>query len=101
VVAYCVFDILVYNGKNIMGLPLAIRKEILLSLFQNKPPGILPVKAIETEGEWLYEQAVALKLEGVVGKLAASPYVPGVRTRNWVKVKRPGHILPQRFKRGR
>jgi bifunctional non-homologous end joining protein LigD len=56
---------------------------------------------VENPVSWLYAQALALRLEGVVGKLADSPYLPGQRTKNWFKLKRPGAVPPSRFKHKR
>ena len=41
----------------------------------------------------------SLKLEGLVAKRADSVYKPGVRTSDWVKIKRAGAIPAERFKR--
>jgi len=38
-------------------------------------------------GEILYEQAMNLGLEGIVGKKLTSPYLDGQRTKCWLKVK--------------
>jgi len=42
---------------------------------------------------------LGLKLEGLVAKRDDSIYVPGSRSRDWVKVKRKGAVPPERFKR--
>lgn len=48
----------------------------------------------------LFRNAVIpLKLEGLVAKRADSVYQPGVRSSDWVKVKRKGAIPAERFKR--
>ena len=98
-VAYFVFDLLVDSGKSVMGLPLAERKNRLAKLFRGKPPSILVVGAIDTQGEALYSQALALKLERIVAKRKDSTYTPGVRTTSWLKIKRPGGTPAQRFDR--
>ncbi|WP_434033740.1 hypothetical protein [Cupriavidus sp. a3] len=51
------------------------------------------------DGTWLYGHALALELEGVVGKRAGSTYQAGERSRDWAKVKRPGAVPAERFKR--
>jgi ATP-dependent DNA ligase len=38
----------------------------------------------------LFQVAVELKLEGLVAKRASSNYLPGERTTDWRKIKRPG-----------
>jgi bifunctional non-homologous end joining protein LigD len=50
-------------------------------------------------GQELFEMARQLKLEGLVAKRADSIYKPGVRTSDWVKIKRAGAIPAERFKR--
>jgi bifunctional non-homologous end joining protein LigD len=36
------------------------------------------------------ELAIGARLEGLVAKRLASPYLPGVRSVHWLKIKRPG-----------
>ena len=83
-----------------MAEPLRVRKPLLAELLSGGLPSVREVGFVEAEGEWLYEQAVALELEGIVAKLSSSTYQPGIRTRDWVKFKRPGHVPPERFRRG-
>jgi bifunctional non-homologous end joining protein LigD len=102
-VTYCVFDLLVVDGASIMGECLVERKARLAQLLSAEVPYILFARhadnsIVEQPVSWLYAQAVALELEGVVGKRADSPYVPGERTKNWFKLKRPGAVPPERFK---
>ena len=48
----------------------------------------------------LFNDAVlGLHLEGVVAKHDDSIYVPGARSRDWVKVKRKGAVPAERFRR--
>ncbi len=82
-------------------MPLRVRKALLAELLAFKPPSVREVGFVEAEGEWLYEQAVALELEGIVAKLCTSTYQPGIRTRDWVKFKRPGHVPAERFRRSK
>jgi bifunctional non-homologous end joining protein LigD len=99
-VTMCVFDLLVDSGRNIMGLPLVERKARLAKLLAGVPKaalllvGDLPADAV------LFDQAVVpLLLEGFVAKRKASTYQPGVRSSDWLKVKRKGVVPPERFKR--
>jgi ATP-dependent DNA ligase len=41
---------------------------------------------------------LALELEGIVGKRKDSIYMPGERTGDWRKVRRPGAVPPERFR---
>lgn len=99
---YCVFDLLVEMGQPITHLPLMERKRRLRRLLAPAPPGILLMTWVDGEhGLQIYQQAAQLRLEGVVAKLKDSPYLPGQRSRAWLKVKRPGATPAQRFDRER
>lgn len=97
-VVFCVFDILVHHRTNVMAQPLRNRKFAMGELLEPVTQSVVPVGYIEEAGEQLYAHAVALELEGVVAKRLDSPYVPGARSEDWVKVKRPGAVPPERFK---
>ncbi|VWX63200.1 conserved hypothetical protein [Burkholderiales bacterium 8X] len=99
-VVYCVFDLLVNKGKDIAQQPLLKRKAALSKLFTAKLPSILPVGYFLEDGSTIFQVAVLpLKLEGLVAKRTESVYTPGLRSADWVKVKRKGAIPPERFKR--
>ena len=97
---FCLFDLLVSEGVDIMSEPLRGRKARLAALIPTPMPSVLVVGTLNTEGEWLYEQALALQLEGIVCKHLDSQYFPGIRSTDWLKIKRPGAVPPERF-RGR
>jgi bifunctional non-homologous end joining protein LigD len=98
-VAFCAFDLLVQSGRNVMGLPYTERKKRLARLFTPKPRHtLLVVQSIPDTGKDLFMHAVALELEGIVGKRKDSVYTPGERTDDWRKVRRPGAVPPERFK---
>jgi bifunctional non-homologous end joining protein LigD len=99
-VAYCVFDLLVDRGIDITGKPLAERKAALDRIFKVPLPNLLKVGYFEENARQLFDQAVLpLKLEGLVAKRLTSIYTPGIRSGDWVKVKRKGAIPAERFKR--
>ena len=98
-VIYCAFDVLVHRGLDVRPLPLANRKAILRRLLRRNLPSVLLVKDLPGRGKWLYEQARELRLEGIVSKRLDSEYLSGIRTDNWVKVKRPGAVPAERFRR--
>ena len=91
------FDVLVYAGRNVMETPLRHRQALLGALLSSRPEGLLRVTHLETDGEWLYRQALALELEGIVAKDLSSRYLPGVRSTAWLKIKRPGAVPAERF----
>lgn len=99
-VVYAMFDLLIEAGRPIMGKPLTARKARLKKLFTPKPNrGLLVVDAIPEAGIELYALARELKLEGLVAKKTDSIYISGERTTAWKKIKVPGAVPPERFRR--
>jgi bifunctional non-homologous end joining protein LigD len=99
-VGYAVFDLLVDHGINITALPLVRRKALLAELLDPPPDNILPVGHFHGDIPRIFHDAVlGLQLEGLVAKRAHSPYVPGMRSPDWVKVKRKRAVPAERFKR--
>ena len=87
-VIYMVFDLLYLKGKSLMASPLALRREILQTLTgQFALPGVLLPEAIEQHGCQLFAQVVRLGLEGIMAKRLDGPYLPGKRSRYWLKLK--------------
>lgn len=97
-VVYAVFDVLEAGGASLIEKPLSTRQVELAQLLESAPARLMRVTGMEGRGRWLYEQAKAHELEGVVGKRLDSLYEPGVRSDAWVKVKRPGATPAQRFR---
>ena len=96
-VVYCVFDVLAAGGKSLIDQPLLVRKKFLAAL--RDLPHVMVVDHIPCEGEALYRLALELHLEGLVAKRIAAPYRPGVRSSDWLKIKRPGAVPAKRFDR--
>lgn len=86
-VSYLVFDLLALGDRDLRGLPLEARKELLLELVQGR--GLIrALDHFEANGSALYEFCKAQRLEGVVAKRKGSIYRPGPRrTDDWVKIK--------------
>src|SRR5690606_1486436 len=83
---YYVFDLLWYDGRDMMPLPLAQRKAILQSLVP--PDGIIRSGySVNVDGMAFFEAAGKLGLEGIIAKRSDSAYHPGERTRDWLKIK--------------
>lgn len=105
-VTFCAFDVLVFNGRNVMVLPLIRRKRLLEEILAPGIDNVLYARHISGDdvGEpvsWLYARALELELEGIVAKRADSLYRPGERSPDWFKLKRPGAVPPERFHRKR
>lgn len=86
---YYVFDILHFRGHDLTGLPLRRRKAVLSQVLPANPPlpHIRLSEHIEEHGRSLFEAAAHNNLEGIVAKDGASPYRPGIRSREWLKIK--------------
>jgi bifunctional non-homologous end joining protein LigD len=85
-VAYVVFDLLRLAGHDLTGRPWHERRHLLDQLADDLPPGI-DVAPVYDDGDSLLEAARQRGLEGVVAKRSDAPYLPGARSRAWVKVK--------------
>jgi bifunctional non-homologous end joining protein LigD len=86
--AYCAFDLLFYDGKDLRALPLSDRKTRLDAAF-NKLPAKGPIRLadqIHSDSADLLKRVCNQHLEGLVAKRIDSPYV-GDRSKNWLKVK--------------
>jgi DNA ligase-1 len=86
-VNYVVFDILRYRGEDLRAWPLMKRKELLARIdFGRSNPRMSTVPFIEREGERLFNEIVARKLEGIVAKRKESVYASGQKSASWLKV---------------
>ncbi|CAH2231646.1 DNA ligase 4-like isoform X1 [Pararge aegeria] len=94
---YCVFDILYYNGKSLVGppdkggLPLCDRLEILDTLFTDVPGVIQHSKRelVKDVSDVInaINKAIDNQDEGVVLKDVNSYYIPAQRNAGWFKIK--------------
>lgn len=90
-VTYCVFDLLMRDGRDMMGLPLVDRKAALRALLVGVPKeAVLFLDALPCTRAIAQAIMSTLPVEGLMAKLAAGPYRPGVRSDDWRKIKRPG-----------
>jgi bifunctional non-homologous end joining protein LigD len=83
---YYAFDLLYLDGEDLRARPLWRRKELLRPLLRGMS-NVLYCDHIEEKGKAFFEAARKRALEGIVGKRAASPYQPGHRGPNWLKIK--------------
>jgi len=86
--AYCAFDLLFYDGKDLRALPLSDRKTRLDAAF-NQLPAKGPIRLadqIHSDSADLLKRVCSQHLEGLVAKKIDSSYV-GDRSKNWLKVK--------------
>ncbi len=83
---FFVFDLLYYQNRSLLNLPLRRRKEILKR--------ILPISSslryldhVDDEGVAFFRRASEEGVEGIMAKDSSSPYLPGERSGYWLKIK--------------
>jgi bifunctional non-homologous end joining protein LigD len=84
-VTYMIFDLLRYAGQDVMHLPYAVRRDRLEHLELSGPHWMVP--PVFPDGPATAAAAREYRLEGVVAKRLDTPYVPGLRSPDWIKVK--------------
>lgn len=84
------FDLLFLNDRDLRQQPLLDRKASLAKLLGRAQGRVLYVQHIEENGEWLYDQAIQMGLEGILAKQGDSKYIAG-RSRCWLKSKPAGY----------
>jgi bifunctional non-homologous end joining protein LigD len=92
-VVYVAFDLLALDGQSLLARPWHERRAALESL-RLEGPSWRTSPCARGEGDDLRAFARAHGMEGVIAKREDSIYVPGRRTRAWIKVK---HARRQEF----
>jgi bifunctional non-homologous end joining protein LigD len=86
---FVAFDLLWFDGRDLRELPLRGRKRRLRAVLRPaKECPVLYLQHVVGAGRNLFAYAEALDLEGIVAKVAASPYALVNGRSPWVKVKR-------------
>jgi bifunctional non-homologous end joining protein LigD len=85
-VAYVVFDLLRLGGHELTGRPWRERRRLLDQIADDLPPGV-DLARVYDDGPGLLAVSEQRGLEGIVAKRTDSTYVPGGRSRQWVKIK--------------
>ena len=88
-VTFCVFDLLLRNGRDLRALALVERKVAAAKLLPRDDARLKYVEHLEERGLEMFKFATAAGMEGIVGKRADSAY-EGKRSRLWLKVKQAG-----------
>ncbi len=85
---YVVFDLLYLRGESLLARPLSERRARLQELLGTlSEPRIVFSDGVTGPGRAFFEQVRARALEGLVAKELDGAYLPGKRTRSWLKVK--------------
>jgi bifunctional non-homologous end joining protein LigD len=85
-IVYYVFDLLEVEGEPLVDLPLSQRRARLAKLL-DKRNRTVQFSAPFDDGPALLAEAKRRRLEGVMGKRLESRYLPGKRSRDWLKFK--------------
>jgi bifunctional non-homologous end joining protein LigD len=83
---YYIFDILYFDGYDLVRLPLKERRRILKSTIRENQK-IRISYSIEKSGKKFFKVAKQQGLEGIIAKDSQSDYKPGKRSSSWLKIK--------------
>lgn len=81
-----VFDIPYLDGETLIDLPLKERRSLLESAIHTHVTPQL-VSDDPAEVDRMYRESLASGHEGLMVKILTSPYTPGIRGKNWQKIK--------------
>lgn len=85
-VTYMIFDVLHLDGHSTLARPYRERRQVLDELGLGAARWLVP-PSYPGPGAEVLDAARSNGLEGVVAKRTTSPYVPGRRSRDWIKTK--------------
>ena len=86
-IVFYLFDIPYLNGQDLRAVPLEQRRAALSAVLRANTSSLLRFSEDFAEsGESILGSACELKLEGLIGKRAGSPYVSR-RSKDWIKLK--------------
>jgi bifunctional non-homologous end joining protein LigD len=80
------FDLLELEGEPLLDRPLTERRERLAGLLDRRVETVRFSESFD-DGPALLGAAKQQRLEGILAKRADSPYQPGKRSRDWLKIK--------------
>jgi bifunctional non-homologous end joining protein LigD len=83
------FDLLELDGEPLVDLPLVDRRKRLTALLDKRNRTVRLSEGFD-DGNALLQAATEQHLEGMMAKRLDSRYLPGKRTRDWLKVKTHG-----------
>ena len=84
---YAVFDLLKQDGRSLMTQPLSNRRPALERVIGPRTDPLFVSRRLARDGKAAYREAKRLGWEGVIAKDERSLYDPGIRSREWRKVK--------------
>jgi bifunctional non-homologous end joining protein LigD len=84
---FYIFDVLWYEGKNLMELPLTERQAILKHIIPQNDDRIRISQVFSASGIEFFNAAAKMGLEGIIAKKADSTYTSDLRSKDWLKIK--------------
>jgi bifunctional non-homologous end joining protein LigD len=84
--AIVIFDLLADGNENLMNVPWTERRARLETLLESPPEGVR-LSESTPNGARMLERARKGGWEGVIAKRSSAVYVPGARSRDWLKLK--------------
>jgi len=84
---FYVFDLLWYDGKNLMELPLSQRQAILSDVLPRDDDRVRLSKVFKANGIDFFDAAERMGLEGIIAKKSDSLYSTDRRSKEWLKIK--------------
>ena len=81
------FDVLWLEGRSLMNEPLEERRKVLEEIIPGNNDVIRLSEAFNVTGTAFFKTAENLHLEGIMAKKADSIYIPGDRSKSWLKIK--------------
>lgn len=82
---YVVFDVLEDEGESLFDQPIEERQALLGKLI--RPGRRIEQMLVTDDGKKLWREITKRSLEGVMAKRVGSSYAPGVRSKEWLKIK--------------
>ena len=86
-ICYFVFDLLIYENRDLTRLPFVQRRRIMSSVLKFRSPSIRIVQHFETSAEEMVRAVRQQGLEGVIAKRKDSRYEAGKRSGSWAKYR--------------
>ncbi|MGW2594925.1 ATP-dependent DNA ligase [Streptomyces sp. NPDC001515] len=80
------FDVLFLDDRDLTGKPWTERRQVLTGLALHGPAWSTPA-AVRDHAAAALDATKAAGLEGIVAKRLTSPYLPGTRSPDWIKIK--------------
>ena len=84
---FAAFDCLARGGESLLAKPLSERRAALESIVPARGGVVIRSRRLPSDGLKAYASARRLGWEGIIAKNEGSFYRPGIRSRDWLKVK--------------